>query len=55
MQGAFDTRVWMFNRVVLRTNFGKTVRMVYHTCQTAGTQLEVEYKLLMTEERLSYR
>ena len=47
MQGAFYTLVGMFNRVGMRTNIGKTVGMVYHTCQSAGTQSEVAYERQM--------
>ena len=34
MQGAFKVLVGLFDRVVLQTNTGKTVGMVYHPCQT---------------------
>ena len=42
-QGAFNTLVGMVDRVVLRTNAGKTVFMVYRPCQAAGNQLEAAY------------
>ena len=44
LQGAFSTLVGLFDRVGLWTNVGKKVGMVYHPCQTAGTQLEVAYR-----------
>ena len=43
LQGAFSTLVGLFDRVGLRTNFGKTVIMVCRQCQAAGTQSEVAY------------
>ena len=36
LQGAFNTLVGLFDRVGLRTHFGKTVGMVCHPCQAAG-------------------
>ena len=36
LQGAFNTLVGLFERVGLRTNFGKIVGMVCHPCQAAG-------------------
>ena len=44
MQGAFDTLVGIFDRVGLRTNIRKTVRMVCRSCQAAGSQSEAAYK-----------
>ena len=43
IQGAFNTLVGLFNRVVLQTNLGKTVGMVCHPFQAAGNQLEAAY------------
>ena len=37
LQGAFNAMLGLFDRVGLRTNVGKTVRMVFHPCQAAGT------------------
>ena len=37
LQWASDTLVSLFERVVLRTNFGKTVSMVFRPCQAVGT------------------
>ena len=37
IQGAFSTMVGMFDRVGLKNNSGKTVGMVCHLCQVAGT------------------
>ena len=53
--GAFITLVGMFDWAVLRTNIGKTVRMVCRPCQAAGTHLEAAYKRRMTGAGLSYR
>ena len=36
LQGAFNTLVGLFDRVVLQKNSGKTVSMVCHPCQAAG-------------------
>ena len=44
IQGAFSTLFSLFNRVDLRTNVGKTVRMVFCPCQAAGTQSEAAYR-----------
>ena len=55
IQGAFSTLVWMFVRVSLKTNSGKTFRMVCHPCQAAGTQLEEVYEQRMTGAGPSYR
>ena len=38
LQWAFDSLVSLLGRVVLRTNVGKTVSMVFRPCQAAGTQ-----------------
>ena len=55
LQGAFITLIGLFGRVVLRTNSGKTVSMVYRPCQAAGTQLEVAYGRRVIGEGTSYR
>ena len=43
LQGAFNTLVGLFDRVVLRTNVRKTVGMVCRQFQAAGNQSELEY------------
>ena len=44
LQGAFSALVAIFDRVGLRTNFGKTVSMAYHPCRAgAGNQTEAGY------------
>ena len=55
LQGAFSTLVGLFDRVILRTNFGKTVGMVCRPCQVAGNQSEAAYGRWMTGEGPSYR
>ena len=39
LQEAFIILVGLFDRVGLETNVGKTVVMVFHPLQAAGTQL----------------
>ena len=41
LQGAFSTLVGLFDMMGLRTNVGKTVRMIFHLCQAVGNQSEV--------------
>ena len=54
-QGAFITLVGLFDRVGLRKNFGKTVRMVCHPCQAgAGNRTEEAYERRITVEGRSY-
>ena len=55
LQWAFDALVSLFDRVGLRTNVGKTVRMVCRPCQAAGTQLVAAYERKMTGEGPTYR
>ena len=55
LQGFFSTLVGLFDRVGLRTNFGKTFGMVCRLCQAAGTQSEVVYGRQMTGEGPSYQ
>ena len=43
IQGVFSTLLWVFNRVGLKTNVGKTVRMFCRRCQARGTQAEASY------------
>ena len=50
LQGAFSTLVGLLNRVGLQTNYGKTVDMVFRTCQAAGMQSEAAYRRRMTGE-----
>ena len=49
-----STLVSLFDRVVLRNNVGKTVGMVCHPCQVAGTQSEAAYGRRVTGEVTSY-
>ena len=44
IQGAFNTLVGLFDRVVLRNNYVKTVGMVCRPCQAAGNQSEAAYR-----------
>ena len=55
LQGDFSTLVGLFDRVVLKTNMGKTVGMVCCPCQEAGTQSEAVYGRSMTGSGTSYR
>ena len=55
LQGAFSTLVGLFDWVGLRKNTGKTVGMVCHLCQAAGTQSEAAYEQQMTGTGSSYR
>ena len=55
LHGAVSTLVGLFNRVGLRTNARKTVGIVFHPCQAAGTQTEVAYGRRMKGEGSSYR
>ena len=48
MQGVLDTLAEFFYRVGLRTNFGKTVRMLCRPCSTVGAQSEASYERRMT-------
>ena len=53
LQGAFNTLVGLFGRLVMRTNVGKTVSMVFHPFQAAGNQLEAAYERIITGEGLT--
>ena len=55
LQGSFNTLVVLFDRVGLRTNFGKTVGMVCRPCQASRNQLETEYGRRITGEGPTYR
>ena len=55
LQLAFDALVSLFERVGLRTNVGKTVRMVCRPCQEAVTQSLAAYGQKMTVEGPTYR
>ena len=55
VQGSFNTLKSLFDRVGLRTNFGKTVGIPCHPFHMVGTQLEAAYKQLMSGEVLTYR
>ena len=50
IQGAFDTLFGLFDRVGLRTNFGKTVGIVCRPFQAVGDQSEVAYRRRITGE-----
>ena len=55
LQGAFTALVGLFDRVGLRTNFGKTVSMVCHPCHAgAGNRTEEAYGRRITGEGRSY-
>ena len=54
LQGAFETLTGLFGRVVLWTNVGKAVRIMFCPCRAAGTQLEAAYERLMMGEGLTY-
>ena len=55
LQGSFITLVGLFDRVVLCTNVGKTVGMVYRPCQAAGTQSEAMFNRRIMVEGPSYQ
>ena len=44
LQGIFSTLVGLFDRVVMRTNFGNIFDTICHPCQATGTQLEAAYR-----------
>ena len=54
IQWAFNALVGLFERLGLRTNVGKTVRMVCIPCPAAGNQLEAAYGRNMAGEGLAY-
>ena len=54
IQWDFDTLVSLFEQVGLRKNVGKTVRMVCHPCQAAGTQSSAAYGRKMMGEVPTY-
>ena len=54
LQGEFNTLVGLFDRVGLRTNFGKTVGMVCCPCQAVGNQSEAAYRIRITGEGPTY-
>ena len=55
LQEAFSTLVGLFDRVGLRTNVRKTVRMICCMCQAEGTQSEAVYGRKIMVEGPSYR
>ena len=56
LQGAFNALVGLFDRVGLRKNVGKTVRMVCHPCQvTAGNITQEAYGRILKGEGKSYK
>ena len=50
-----NTLYGLFDRVGLRTNFGKTVGMVCHPCQAVGNLLKAAYGRRVTGEGPTYR
>ena len=49
LQGAFSALVAIFDRVGLRTNFGKTVSMACHPCRAgAGNRTKAAYSRRLT-------
>ena len=55
LQGAFNTLVSLFDRLVLRTNALKAVGMVFHPCQASGNQTESAYGRRIMGEGPTYR
>ena len=55
LQGAFTALVGLFDRVGLQNNFGKTVGMVCHPCQSAGNLTTEAYGRRITGMIQSYR
>ena len=55
IQGEFGTLTYLFDRVELQTNVGKTSRICYQPFYTVGTQLEATYKRRMTGKTLTYQ
>ena len=55
LQGAFNTLVGLFDRVVLRTNVRNTVGMVYCPCQAAENLSKAAYGRRITGEGPTYR
>ena len=55
MKGGFYTLYVLFDRGVIRSNVGKTVRMICRPCQTPGTQSETAYERRITGEGITYR
>ena len=55
IQGAFNTLVVLFYRVVLQTNVGKRVGMVCHPCQAARNKSEAAYRKRIAGEGPIYR
>ena len=53
-QGVLSTLVGLFDRLFIRTIFGKTVVIVCRPCQVAGTQLEATYRRRITGEVPTY-
>ena len=55
MNGTFDTLNRLFNRVVLKTNIGKTAGMIFCPYLAEETQPETSYERRMTGEGLAYQ
>ena len=54
LQGSFDTLTGLFDRVGIRTNFKKMVRIICLPYRVVGTQLVAAYKRRTTGGRLVY-
>ena len=55
LKGTFSTLVGLFDRVGLKTNVRKTSGMVCRLCQSARTQSEMVYGIMITGAALLYR
>ena len=55
LQGVFNALVCLFDKVVLKTNVGKTVGMVCRPWQAAGNITTEAYRRRITGEGYSYR
>ena len=53
LQGVFDTRTGLFDRVGIWKNSGKIFRMIYCPCCAAGNQSEEVHKRQMTGELIT--
>ena len=55
LQWAFNALVSLLERVGLRTNVGKTVRMICRPCPETGNQFEAAYEKKITGEGPTYQ
>ena len=55
LQGVLITLVGLFNRVVLKNNVKKTVKMFFRPCQAVEAQSEAAYRRRITGAGPSYR